>query len=159
MSTKYTNAGDTYCDQIKISRKPNKKMTFSHKPAWSSLPSGRRSWSSRSFEKPSSSISYKWLVSEVGIFTTGLDSVPDLLPINNRFSFDHRIKIGCNFVNDNFGQQPIHNRLRICELIHRFKFGCNSVSVNFSTKIINSKKVKEFSVLSLLAVWLKPIWG
>ena len=47
---------------------------------------------------------------EVGIFTTESDSVPDLQPIYNRFSFDHRFKIGCNSVNENFGQQPIYNR-------------------------------------------------
>ena len=94
---------------------------------------------------------------QVGIFATDSDSVPDLQqiynqflvdhrfkigcnsvndnfgqqPIYNRFSFDHRFKIGCNSVNENFGQQPIYNRIKICELIHRLKFGCKSVVKNF----------------------------
>ena len=59
----------------------------------------------------------------MGIFTTDSDSVPDLQQIYNRILIDHRFKIGCNSVNDNFGQEPIYNRIFVSELIHRLKFG------------------------------------
>ena len=67
--------------------------------------------------------------SEVCIFATDSDSVPYLQQIYNRFLIDHRFKIGCKPVNDNFGQQPIYNRIYICELTHRLKFGCKSVVI------------------------------
>ena len=78
---------------------------------------------------------------QVGIFATDSDSVPDLQQIYNQFLVDHRFKIGCNSVNDNFGQQPIYNRIYIESQVDpqveiRLQIGCHFFIWNNQIKTV-----------------------
>ena len=91
---------------------------------------------------------------QVGIFATDSDSVPDLQQIYNQFLVDHRFKIGCNSVNDNFGQQPIYNRIYIESQVDsqveiRLQIGCHFFIWNNQIKTVflnsNSRDISGFS--------------